>query len=321
MRQIVCGEIQTSVLGFGCGSVLGRVGRSASLRAMNSAWDAGITLFDTARSYGYGEAESLLGEFLRGKREQAVVATKYGLTPRRLGALERIALPFARLARQAPGVRTLQRRSSPQSAIGDFTADGLRASVETSLRALQTDRIDLLFLHEATADAIGQHDLLAALDALRREGKLKRAGLYASAEVVAACIANAPPVIGAMQFGANLFHPLTSAIAQNNRNGMLLIANHPFGGPERVARFRASLSAIAADESTPTQLRRKLHDSDPQAWLEALFGALLNGSGIHSLVFSMMCQDHLRANIRAVESCRFSADELELICARVRPDA
>ena len=70
------GEIRASVLGFGCGSVMGRVGREESLRAMNVAWDAGITLFDTARSYGFGEAEAVLGEFLSGKREQAVIATK-----------------------------------------------------------------------------------------------------------------------------------------------------------------------------------------------------------------------------------------------------
>src|ERR1700693_2773414 len=60
MRHSTCGEIRTSVLGFGCGSVLGRVGRGASLRAMHIAWDAGIPLFDTARSYGSGDAEAVL---------------------------------------------------------------------------------------------------------------------------------------------------------------------------------------------------------------------------------------------------------------------
>src|SRR5580658_10577636 len=99
MRQSVCGETRTSALGFGCGSVMGRVGRGASLRAMNAAWEAGITLFDTARSYGFGEAEAVLGEFLRGKREQAVVATKFGIAPRKLSPLKRVAVPIVRAAK------------------------------------------------------------------------------------------------------------------------------------------------------------------------------------------------------------------------------
>src|SRR5580704_5522793 len=61
MLESVCGSLRTSVLGFGCGSVMGRVGRSASLRAMDAAWESGITLFDTARSYGFGEAEAVGG--------------------------------------------------------------------------------------------------------------------------------------------------------------------------------------------------------------------------------------------------------------------
>ena len=59
-----------------------------SLRAMGCAWDAGITLFDTARSYGFGDAEAVLGEFLRGKRDKAVIATKFGITPQNPGATE-----------------------------------------------------------------------------------------------------------------------------------------------------------------------------------------------------------------------------------------
>ncbi|HEY3704736.1 MAG TPA: aldo/keto reductase, partial [Terracidiphilus sp.] len=67
MQNTRCGEITTSVLGFGCGSVLGRVGRNESLRAMHLAWQSGMSLFETAPSYGFGEAESLLGGFLSGK--------------------------------------------------------------------------------------------------------------------------------------------------------------------------------------------------------------------------------------------------------------
>ena len=97
------GSVRGSVLGFGCGSVLGRVGRSASLRAMECAWEEGITVFDTARSYGFGEAEGVLAEFLRGKREQAVVMTKFGILPQRQSALTKAAMPVVRAAMKVPG--------------------------------------------------------------------------------------------------------------------------------------------------------------------------------------------------------------------------
>src|ERR1035438_659811 len=177
MRQSTCGEIKTSVLGFGCGSVLGRVGRTASLHAMKVAWDAGITLFDSARSYGYGDAEAVLGEFLLGKRDEAVVATKFGITPVRPSALKRAAIPAVRAAIHVPGVRGLLRRESKRDVMpGHFTVAGLRASLESSLRQLRTDRVDVLFLHEATARAIQQQDPMAELHALIQAGKVLRVG-------------------------------------------------------------------------------------------------------------------------------------------------
>jgi aryl-alcohol dehydrogenase-like predicted oxidoreductase len=70
MRSVALGldGMNASVLGFGCSAVLGRAGRRASLAALGAAYEAGITFYDTARSYGYGESEALLGEFLRGRQ-------------------------------------------------------------------------------------------------------------------------------------------------------------------------------------------------------------------------------------------------------------
>lgn len=318
MLQSLCGEIRTSVLGFGCGSVLGRVGRSDSLRAMNTAWDLGITLFDTARSYGFGDAEAMLGEFLRGKRAQAIVATKFGINPRKLSALERAGVPLARAVRKVPKFRKLLGSGgNHEVTLGQFTVDGLRASLECSLRQLQTDYVDVLFLHEATADALRQQDLMEALDALVQAGKVRRVGLYASANVAAEGMANGPTTLSAMQFGANPFDPMVAGLAKRNRREMLLIANHPFGGEQRVVRTQAALAAISSDEAVPAELRDKLRDADWQTITEAISGMILSGTGIHALVFSMMQEDHLRANACAVESNRFTSDDLALIRERL----
>ncbi|MGA1983723.1 MAG: aldo/keto reductase [Acidobacteriaceae bacterium] len=320
MRQSVCGEIRMSVLGFGCGSVLGRVGRRASLRAMNAAWDQGITLFDTARSYGYGEAEAVLGEFLRGKREQAMVATKFGIAPQRQTLLRRMAVPLARAALHVnmPRVRNLVHRGSAREALsGQFTVAGLRASLESSLRQLRTDHVDILFLHEASADSMRQQDLMTELDALVLAGKVRRVGLYAGAAVIAECMADGPPTLSAMQFGANPFDPTVAGFTQPNRRELLLIANHPFGGEQRVARLQMTLAAMSADERLPIELRDKLRGAGWQVLIEAIFALVLNGTGTHALVFSMMREDHLRANVRAVESSRFTDADLAMMRERL----
>ena len=322
MLESVCGNLRTSVLGFGCGSVMGRVGRRVSLRAMNAAWDNGITLFDTARSYGFGEAEGVVGEFLQGKRERAVVATKYGILPQRQSGIKRIAVGVVRSAFKVPGVRGLVRgKDAKVTTFGQFSVAGLRQSVETSLRELRTDYVDILFLHEATAAVLQDEELMDALDALVRAGKILRMGPYAGAEVIDAAIETAPQTISAAQFGADPFSPLVAGFAARNQREMLLMGNHPFGGEGRMMRFRSALTAAASDETVPSELREKLQGGGDQLVLEALLGMALKVAGLHVLVYSMMRRDHLEANVCAVEKCRFTVPELKLIQRRLLQQA
>lgn len=318
MKQSKCGELRTSALGFGCGSVLGRVGRGPSLRAMERAWDVGITLFDTARSYGFGDAEAVLGEFLRGKRDKAVIATKFGLIPQKPSALKRIAIPVARAAMQVPGVRKLKGGGGRREIVhGQFTVAGLRTSLETSLRELRTDRVEFLFLHEASLAAIHQQELMVELDALVREGKVLRVGLYAEAEVIAAGIESGQATLTAMQFGADCFDPVAAGFGRQNSRGAFLIGNHPFGSRERVTRIGAALAAMSQDDTVPAELREKLRGNDWAMLLEAILGVVLEGMGTHALVFSMMREEHLLANMRAIEDNRFTTAELEFILDRL----
>ncbi len=319
MIESVCGKLRTPVLGFGCGSVMGRVGRNASLRAMNAAWDNGITLFDTARSYGFGEAEAVLGEFLQGKRDRAVVATKYGIPAQRQSSVKRMAVGVVRSAFKVPGVRGLVRgKETGAAAFGQFSVAGLQESVEISLRELRTDSIDILFLHEATEAVLHDDELMAALDMLVSSGKILRVGLYAGAGVIDAAIEDAPRVISAAQFGADPFSPMVASFAARNQREMLLIGNHPFGSEERMGRFAAALAAASRDETVPSELREKLKDGGEQMVLEALLGIGLKAAGLHTLVFSLMRRDHLEANVRAVEKCRFTLAQLKLIQGRLR---
>jgi D-threo-aldose 1-dehydrogenase len=316
MRQTTYRDLQTSVLGFGCGSVLGRVGRSGSLRAMHTAFDSGITLFDTARSYGFGRAEGLLGEFLQGRRQQVILATKFGIAPQTQTALKRVALPIARAVLQLPGVRGLFRRggTGPRTGYGAFSIPILHASVEESLRQLRTDYLDLLFLHDVTEAVLQQTDLFAALDFLVASGKVRHVGLYGSAQIMQSAIASSVNTFTAMQFNGDLFDPRVASITAEPRD-RLLIANHPFGNDQRLARFVVLLNQLSTDGTVPAELRAKLQKSDFPIVLEAVLGAILGAT--HALVFSMMDPAHIRANVAAVEGNRFTPAELALIGQRM----
>jgi aryl-alcohol dehydrogenase-like predicted oxidoreductase len=180
--------IRSSVLGFGCAPILGAVSGDTARRAVSTALEQGVTHFDIAPSYGYGEAEAWLGRALAGRRDEVILATKFGIVATSTARLLRPLKPLVRLARQFRGHGTsavgAAPAASPSKVGGDrfharltMTAAGLRTSVETSLRRLRTDRLDWLFLHEPR-EALGEIETLAEVaTALKREGKLRAWGL------------------------------------------------------------------------------------------------------------------------------------------------
>lgn len=306
-------DTQTPILGFGCSALLGRSGRSDSLRALQTAWSEGIRFFDTARSYGYGESEALLGEFLRGRREEAVVATKFGILPTRQTGWKRVAKSLARRILAAAPAAPL--RSSPCAAgqfnPGQFTVAVLRESIEQSLHQLGTDCVDLLFLHAAPASVLEQDDLLEAMSRLVEAGKVRRAGISAEPAVVELAIKRQTRPLRAMQFPCNVFD-LSAAmrLARQNSQGHLLVANQPFGGVERVRECRARLLALAKDERIDALLREKLGAVNDEVFADVVLNVILRGTGIHVAIPAMMRVEHIRTNVRALAASRFDAGEI-----------
>ena len=72
------GKLDASVVGLGCNNFGGRIGETATKLVVDAALDAGITLFDTADSYGGTRSEEFLGRALGSRRDEAIVATKFG---------------------------------------------------------------------------------------------------------------------------------------------------------------------------------------------------------------------------------------------------
>ncbi|WP_375586314.1 aldo/keto reductase [Cyclobacterium xiamenense] len=106
--------------------------------AMEGAWEAGVRFFDTSPWYGLGLSERRFGRFLHNqKREEYVLATKVG----------RLLKP----AKQAPGNNSWK-NASPFDYVYDYSASGVRRSIEDSLQRLGINSIDIVFIHDLSPD-------------------------------------------------------------------------------------------------------------------------------------------------------------------------
>lgn len=144
--------------------------------------------FDTAPAYGDGICEAELGEFIRGRRERFVVATKYGIPP------DAIVEAWPSLSFPLRAVRAIARKVGMHAApLPPLTPTGLRASVMGSLKRLGTDRIDILLLHEPRRDRIPSPDAIAEeLRQLQRSGVVRAFGLAGGWSGVSGLLAIAP---------------------------------------------------------------------------------------------------------------------------------
>jgi aryl-alcohol dehydrogenase-like predicted oxidoreductase len=314
------GGPDVSVLGLGCSAMLGRTGRRESLAALGAAWDAGITFYDTARSYGYGESEGLLGEFFAGERRQkAVICTKFGIVPAARNWKQRVKPLAQAVVKLFPGLRGVARRQAAgQMVVGDFSVGLLHSSLETSLRALRTDYVDMLLMHAAPMSALQQDDLLGELQRLVEAGKVRAAGISGERDVIAASFAQRPHGLTTAQFAMNVLQmDIADETAKAAQEGWFLVANHPFGGPVGVSECRPRIEAMREDASLPAALHEKL-TPDPQLMPEVLLNAILSGTGVHAVIPAMMLPAHLAGNVRAVEECRFTAEELAMLREALR---
>ena len=308
-----------SALGFGCGAVMGRVGKPASLLAMEEAFSQGINLFDTARSYGMGQAEAVLGEFLRGKRSQAIVSTKFGISADAINpGWKAFLLPAARMAaRNIPALRrALRKRPEHQVTAAPLTPGHMRSSLELSLKHLRTDYVDFLFLHDAPAPVMLRDDLFAAMEELRQEGKVRWYGVSSSVEAGQAML-DAQPGAQAVQMPANIFNlPLAADAAAKAKSAergaaAVFLANHTFGGTDSSSFTRQRLRQLTFNPRLPAEVRAKLPDGRNALLPGVMLPLVLRKVGADAAIVSMMVPANVRANVRAVDQDPWSQPDLD----------
>lgn len=290
----------SSRLGFGCGSIMGRAGKAQSTRAIKAALDAGITHFDIAPLYGYGEAEALLGQAVRGRRDQLVIASKFGLAARRPVSTFRALKPIARSVIAAvPGFRSVVRGTvgTTTLAADRFSVASARASLERSLRALNTDYLDLLFLHDS-----GPHDLSdelrTFLEAQRLAGKIRAYGVASDIATIATMIDSFGDSF-VYQFGNSLGLPHRHRLPRASRK---FITYSPFAG---------AADLLSLLEARPNLCRmshgRRLQ---PQDIYHLMLRYALSAPNVAVVLSSMIETDHLRRNLSAVDTPPFENEEL-----------
>lgn len=147
-RRLGDSELEVSAVGLGCNNFGRRLDLEGTAAVLEAALRSGITFFDTADIYGAAESERLMGEALEGRREEYVLATKFGME-----------MPVS--------------SGAPDAARG--SRDYIRWAVEGSLRRLRTDRIDLYQYHQPDGRTPIE-ETLAALDELIREGVVTAIG-------------------------------------------------------------------------------------------------------------------------------------------------
>ena len=196
------------------------------------------------------------------------------------------------------------------SSSGHFSVEALRQSLDASLRALRTDYVDFLFLHEAPMAVLAQEDLFDALRQLVAAGKVRRFGIASQPGVIEAAIAAAPDGLGSVQFPCNLFDLRTTNDCLKAGSELIAIANHPFGGGAGIAASQRLLTSLADDPLTPAPLRAKLRPTDEALLADVVLNLVTRDTGVHIVVPSMLRLDHLRANVAAMEHSRFTSLEI-----------
>ncbi len=289
MRTRTIGSLQVSEVGVGCNNFGARLDETGVRAVVDAALEAGITLFDTADIYGGTQSEVLLGKALGSRRDDVVVATKFGLP-------------------------VDEDRSGAKP-------DYVRRALDDSLRRLGTDRVDLYQLH-VPDDTTPIADTLAALDDLVRAGKVREIGcsnftadqLCRAQEAVGEGAARFVSVQN--QYSILYREPEEAVLSECLRSRMAFLPYYPLASGLLSGKYRSGaappagtrLATYPADRTnawlTEHNLSRvdaltRFAESRGHGVLELAFAWLLSRPAVASVIAGAMSPQQVRANASA----------------------
>ncbi len=203
------GALDVTVIGLGCNNFGWKLDEPASAAVIHATLDAGINFFDTADIYGGAKSEEFVGRALASRRDEAIIATKFGheIAPGKKGA--------------AP--------------------EYVRTAVEDSLRRLGTDRIDLYQIHTPDA-SVPIADTLGALNELVVAGKVREIGCsnFSADQLIEAKAAAPGARFVSVQNHYSLLHRTAErgAIDEAAREGVALLPYFPLASGLLTGKYR-----------------------------------------------------------------------------------
>jgi aryl-alcohol dehydrogenase-like predicted oxidoreductase len=311
--------LKVSEIGFG-GSRIGGVfadknsGKEA-LSVLRNALDSGVTFYDTADMYSQGESESLIGTAFDGRRGEVIIATKGGYClPARRNMLKRIK-PLVRPIVQALGLKRAKLPSGFSGALSqDFSPQYLIKALESSLKRLRTDYVDLYQLHSPTATFMQSNafgEALEILEKLKAQGKLRFYGVATEVPEDAPFCLSAPG-ISSVQLGFGLLDLNAldqGTLAAAGARGLAVIARGCFGG----GLLKDSLDEAQLKSATPKWQRiltlRTLGKATGRSMLDMAFQFCRATPAISVTLLGMRIDNHLRDNLHYVQAPPLNAEE------------
>jgi D-threo-aldose 1-dehydrogenase len=291
-------NLETSRLGFGCVQLTAHRNRKEALSVLEHAFSVGIRHFDVARAYGFGRAEGILREFLRQKRHEVTLTTKFGIEPPSgLAGNARVVNALKKALRRFPGLlRQAKNRGAAMVKAGMFTPEAAIRSLETSLRELGTDCVDIFLLHEGTVADASSAPLVETLLGQVAKGKIRHVGVGSAFGKFQGNADLLPTAYEVLQFNDNAVERSVGKLLHRDRRFLITHSVFAPAGPLRQAA--KAHPQIAREHS----LRMDIDLGEPSAIDSLLLRYALwsNANGI--VLFSSKDPQHIATNVREAES-------------------
>ena len=282
-RTLGSSGLTVSAIGFGAGHIGDpSLVESEVAALLGGLVDDGVTLFDTARSYGLSEER--IGRHLASRRAEIVLSTKIGY-----------------------GIEGFE----------DWTAEIVRPAVERALSMLRTDVIDVVHLHSCPLEVLQRGDVVAALQRCVEQGKVRVAAYSGDNEP--AEWAAASGAFGAVQTSVSLFdqHAIDNAVRLAEARGVGVIAKRPLGNAPW--RFEARPQGSDAEEYWDRWQAMGIERGE-LSWDELAMRFTLSVPGVSSAIVGSRSLAHMRQNIAAAAKGPLSDDVVQAIRGAFRAE-
>jgi aryl-alcohol dehydrogenase-like predicted oxidoreductase len=295
------GSLNVSLVGIGCNNFGWRTDAAGAAAVVDAALDAGINLFDTADVYGGGESEEFLGKALKGRRNKAIIASKFGI---KMGEGKEGARP-----------------------------EYVRQALEASLRRLQVDTIDLYQIHRPDPNT-PIADTLEALNDAVKAGKVREIGCsnFSAEQMRSARETAGPKYFASAQNDYSMLKrdPEAEVLPECARTGVAFLPYFPLANGLLTGKYRRGRpfpessrgkDAFGPKTFTPENLERVetligFAESHGHSLLDLAFCWLAAHPEVCSVIAGAKTSEQVRANSTAA-SWKLTAKDMAEVEARL----